>query len=135
MSKTNFNKHRTELARYRQEFYAHNRAARRLANDIYVHKRAAHRPANEISQDHHHEQQHKHASFELGSTAGHLSVSTAYYALSDPSKRHREEGDAVDDSPDDLMDEFDFSDMQSIADDYLGEISEENIRRKRAAGV
>ncbi|KAG1746445.1 hypothetical protein EDB19DRAFT_1894208 [Suillus lakei] len=126
------NKRRTELERYRQEFYAHNRAARRLANDVCAQQRAAHRLANEFSQDHCNEQQHKHASFELGSTAGHLSVSTAYYTLPDPSKRGRED-EAVDlDPPNDLIDEFDFSQM--IADDYLAEISEEPIRRKRAAG-
>jgi hypothetical protein len=120
-----------ELKQYRQEFYAHNRAAHHLANDIYTQQRAAHYLANEFSQDHCNEQQHKQASFELDSIAGHLSISTAYYTLPDPSKQGQEE-DAVDDPPNHLIDKFDFFHM--IADDYLSEISEEPSDRNEVQG-
>ncbi|KAG2096706.1 uncharacterized protein F5147DRAFT_747542 [Suillus discolor] len=111
------NRHHAELERYRQEFYAHNRAALRLvANNILEANRA--------------KEQQRHASFEQNSI-GHLSVSTAYYTVSDSSKRCWEEDTVVNYS---TINEFDYSDIQPNTDDYFNEISEEPIRRKRTAG-
>jgi hypothetical protein len=110
------NRRRADLERYRQEFYAHNRAAQHLANNL--------EPTCNLEQQ-------RHASFEQAAT-GHLSVSTAYYTVSDSSKRCREEDTVVDYS---TVNEVDYSDFQAITDDYLSEISEEPIRRKRTAGV
>ncbi|KAG2126330.1 uncharacterized protein EDB93DRAFT_1243843 [Suillus bovinus] len=110
------NRCRTELERYCQEFYAHNRAAQHLANDILEANGA--------------KEQQRHASFEQNST-GHLSVSTAYYTVSDSSKQCWEEDMVVDYS---TIDEFDYSNIQPNTDDYFNKISEEPIRQKRTAG-
>lgn len=111
------NKYCTKLEEYCQQFYAHNKAAQHLV-------------ANKILQENHNKEQHRHASFEQGLT-GHLSVSTTYYTVSDSSKWCWEE-DTVDNS---TINEFDYSDIQPITDDYLSEISEEPIKQKQAAEV
>ncbi|KAG1722798.1 uncharacterized protein EDB91DRAFT_1240183 [Suillus paluster] len=115
MAKTN--KRRTELERYCQAFYAHNKAA----------EWAARRLENDTLQENCDEHQHRHASFEQSLNSC-LSVSTAYYTVSDPSKQPQE-GDTVDNT---LIEEFDFSDIQ--ADHYFNDNSEEPITRKRTAG-
>ncbi|KAG2346925.1 hypothetical protein BDR05DRAFT_974438 [Suillus weaverae] len=95
----NKNKCCAEVKQYRQEFYAHNRAAQHLANNILEANRA----------------QQRHASFEQG-LIGHLSVSIAYYTVSDSSKRCWEEDMVVNYS---TIDKFDYSDIQPITNDYF----------------
>ncbi|KAG1902460.1 uncharacterized protein F5891DRAFT_978759 [Suillus fuscotomentosus] len=81
---------------------------------------------NDTPRENRDEHQYKHASFEQ-SLSGRLSVSTAYYMVSDPSKQPQEAG-TVDDT---LIEEFDFSDIQ--ADHYFSDNSEEPITWKWTA--